>query len=252
MTSGESRWTSRTGYGSCWPWEGRSEALAQVHGLVDGVLALDDPELTINLAEAYAAILAQTTAAEPAARLLGSAEARREAVGIPRNTQQDSDLQRYLSNARQALPADAWQRHYQRGHAQPVEAALRDVQAWQSTNDPADPLTDWAEWSSTIQTAFALVSGSHVSGQRHNLPREQVSTNPGTFRVGRKDQVSDLVFACPRGDLNRLNARVIGGFQTWRARIEVPIAFVGVHSFPRCALLERTISFPPWGPDGCP
>ena len=113
------------------------EAFAQVRGLVDDVLALDDPELTINLAEAYAVTLAQTTTAELAARLLGSAEARREAVGIPRNAQQDSDLRGYLRSAPQTLAADAWQAHYGRGRGQPVESVLRDVQARHTAADPA-------------------------------------------------------------------------------------------------------------------
>lgn len=106
-----------------------AEAHAHVEGLIDDVLQVDDPELTINLAEVYAAVLAELVDADRAALLLGAAEARREATGIPRNTQQESELQASLAKARSACAASEWQRLYDHGGQQALEDVLGAVRA---------------------------------------------------------------------------------------------------------------------------
>ena len=104
------------------------EAHGRVEGLVGDVLALNDPELTINFAEVFAAILAGLGDVGRAAGLLGAAEAMRERTGIPRNAQQEPELRKALGVARAKYPSVDWAQRYDRGVSQTVEDLLVEAQ----------------------------------------------------------------------------------------------------------------------------
>ncbi len=80
--------------------EGPDPAYEHLARVAESAVALADTELSIGIVEAFAATLAELGDVERAACLMGTADAQRAAVGIPRSGPDDAHLERSLSAAR--------------------------------------------------------------------------------------------------------------------------------------------------------
>ena len=104
--------------------EGPDPAGALVDEIADDVLALDDLELSIDMVETMAAIQAGTGNAERAAGLLGTADATREAAGMPRPATDDALLERFVGPARAEVAPARWAAAYRRGRSDSIADAV--------------------------------------------------------------------------------------------------------------------------------
>ena len=104
--------------------EGPGPARALVEEIAQGVLALDDVELSIDMVETIAAIAASAGDAELAASLVGAADAKREGVGMPRVMTDDALLERFVGPARAAVGPALWESAYRRGRSDSIEEAV--------------------------------------------------------------------------------------------------------------------------------
>ncbi len=109
------------------------DAERQMRQQIPQVLRLGPPEFHSELAEDYAAVLAELDHHQSAARLLGAADAMHERIGIPRDPGQEAEITEAFAKARAALPAAVWDEHYQHGYAMTVEDLLTELHA----NPPA-------------------------------------------------------------------------------------------------------------------
>jgi hypothetical protein len=82
--------------------------------------------------EKLAGVAAYTGHAVRAARLLGSAEHLREAIGVPIETIDLADRDRYVSLARSALTPDAFGEAWAQGRALPLEQAIAEALSLES------------------------------------------------------------------------------------------------------------------------
>ena len=125
-------------YGALWVRHGKAstlrrmgrltEARAQIHGDLDQLLRLADPELLIAQAEEHAALL---SASEPqrAARLLGAVDARRERDQIRRVPARELEMTAVSARVQASLGQTEWQLEYQTGRTTTVDAALTEATA---------------------------------------------------------------------------------------------------------------------------
>jgi predicted ATPase/class 3 adenylate cyclase len=100
------------------------EAHRLMHRQLPQLLRLADQELLTNVAEDYAALIAEVGEHEPVARLLGSADAWRERYGAPRRLTKRRQIENAIGAARAAMGAETWDREYQRGHRMTLYEAL--------------------------------------------------------------------------------------------------------------------------------
>jgi predicted ATPase/class 3 adenylate cyclase len=100
------------------------EARRVMAEVVPQTVRVTNPNDRTLLADDYAALLSDLGHHAAAARLIGAADARREQDGTRRDTAQEAQFGQAFANAREALPADVWDREYQSGAAMTVEDAL--------------------------------------------------------------------------------------------------------------------------------
>jgi predicted ATPase/class 3 adenylate cyclase len=109
---------------------GRPEdANKQMRDVIPDLLRLSYPDVLMTTAEDYGAILADLGELHHALRLLGSAEAMRERIGAPREPVQQADIEESFAKVRATMPANDWEREYQRGRNMLVEDALTEALA---------------------------------------------------------------------------------------------------------------------------
>jgi non-specific serine/threonine protein kinase len=113
--------------------EGPAPARALVEEIAQEVLALDDVELSIDMVETIAAIAAAAGDAELAASLLGTADAKREGVGMPRVMSDDARLERFVGPVRAAAGPALWEPAYRRGRSDNIEEAVARATSMQQT-----------------------------------------------------------------------------------------------------------------------
>jgi len=104
------------------------EALDVARGLVDRVLALRSPNLTMAFANTCMNILLRLGDAVRAARLFGAEEAMHERLSIP-NPFHDEELEEALDLVADTMSAEDWNRHRRLGQGLRVEDVLVDVRA---------------------------------------------------------------------------------------------------------------------------
>jgi tetratricopeptide (TPR) repeat protein len=103
------------------------DAYASIRGEAAGIVGLGDIELTMNVIELLACILAQRGDVARAARLLGTAEALREQAGMPITGPDAELLEEYLAAARESVSVQVWDEHRMAGRARSVQDALADA-----------------------------------------------------------------------------------------------------------------------------
>jgi predicted ATPase/class 3 adenylate cyclase len=102
------------------------EARVQAESLVDPVLRLRSPILTIAFAHTYMDVLLRTGELERAAMLYGAEESMRERLAMP-NPHAEQELQEILDLLGGSVSAADWGRLSRAGRSHPVEAVLRDL-----------------------------------------------------------------------------------------------------------------------------
>lgn len=105
------------------------DAVHQLRELVPDVLRMAHPVALVEVAEDYAAALAEMGHDRVCARLIGAADAMRERNGTPRPAPQEAEIAGPLTRVRTALGPDTWQREYQHGRNVTVESALTSANA---------------------------------------------------------------------------------------------------------------------------
>ena len=103
------------------------EAQRQMRDLIPEALRGADRDHYITVAEDYGAVLAELGEHEPAARLLGSADATRERNGDPRTPAQAAEIAGPFAKAREALSPQDWDREYGRGFSMTADEALAEA-----------------------------------------------------------------------------------------------------------------------------
>ena len=107
--------------------QGPRPAFEALRGVLSDAVALEDVELAIDVIETSAAVWAGLGEPQRAATLLGSAQAQREAVGIPRARPNQTLLDRFVEPARASLPSPMWQRAADRGALLTLEDAASEA-----------------------------------------------------------------------------------------------------------------------------
>jgi predicted ATPase/class 3 adenylate cyclase len=103
---------------------GRAEEAAEIaKSLVDSVLALHSPNLTMAFANTYMNIVLRLRDASRAAQLLGAEQAMRVRLSLP-NPHEDEELAEAWAMAQDVISAEDWEREIQRGRETDVEALL--------------------------------------------------------------------------------------------------------------------------------
>jgi predicted ATPase/class 3 adenylate cyclase len=106
------------------------EAQEQMRHLIPQILEYDEPDFLADLADDYAAILADIGEEHQlAVRLLGAADAMRRRIGTPRNLLQQAEMAEPIAKTRTALRPDEWDDAYQAGGSTSVEDALGEALA---------------------------------------------------------------------------------------------------------------------------
>ena len=104
-------------------------AFDHLSAIATETLALCDVELSIDVVESFAAVLAEAGDGRGAARMLGAADAARESVGLPRSKPSQRLLDTSLGPARRGLEAAAWADTYAEGTRLTLEAAVAQALA---------------------------------------------------------------------------------------------------------------------------
>ena len=104
--------------------EGPQPALTELREVASHAVSLNDIALTVELLDTSTAVWAALGDGERAATLLGASDHHRELAGLPRTEPDERLLSRFVEPARQAVPADAWQRAHRAGGAMTAEAAM--------------------------------------------------------------------------------------------------------------------------------
>ena len=104
--------------------EGPQPALTELREVASHAVSLNDIALTVELLDTSAAVWAALGDGERAAALLGASDHHREVTGLPRTEPDERLLSRFVEPARQAVPADAWERAHRAGGAMTAEAAM--------------------------------------------------------------------------------------------------------------------------------
>jgi predicted ATPase/class 3 adenylate cyclase len=105
--------------------EGPERAYRHLSQVADNVVAQADAELTINLVEVFAAILAAASNPVGAACLLGAADNQRDVVGMPRSPVDQAQLGRLLGRVRHAWTPMRGHRPTRRGSPSPLSGRSR-------------------------------------------------------------------------------------------------------------------------------
>lgn len=113
------------------------EADPMMRQVIRVTLAYEDSASVANVAEDYAAILADLRCDELAARLIGSADGWHDREGMPRLEIQAREIAGALDAARSRLGPDAWDGFHRAGRAAPVEDELARASAAMSDARPA-------------------------------------------------------------------------------------------------------------------
>lgn len=100
------------------------EAKRTMDESIPAILGLDNLNLTMALAEDYAAVLADIGDFHGAGRLLGAADAMRARLTAPRDRRQELGIAGTVAKARGALGETEWEAVYQAGMTVTVEEAL--------------------------------------------------------------------------------------------------------------------------------
>jgi len=103
--------------------EGPERALEHLADIAERALALEDLDLSISVVELLAMTVAELGEAALAARLIGTADAQREASGLLRTEPDEALLQSSLSAARGLVPPSDWTQAYAEGMLLSVESA---------------------------------------------------------------------------------------------------------------------------------
>jgi hypothetical protein len=109
--------------------EGPGASYEHLVQVAEGAVALADTELSIGILEVFAATLAELGDVERAASLLGTADAQRAVVGIPRSGPDEAHLERSLGAAEDRLGVDAWARARDAGRQRSIDEALAEAMA---------------------------------------------------------------------------------------------------------------------------
>jgi hypothetical protein len=102
------------------------EASELARGLVDTVLRLGSPSLTMAFANTYMNILIRLGEPVRAAHLFGAEEAMHDRLSMA-NPYQDEELQEALSLVAGAMSRQEWEQHRQLGRGERVEDLLADL-----------------------------------------------------------------------------------------------------------------------------
>jgi hypothetical protein len=100
------------------------EAQRTMDESIPAILRLDNANLSMALAEDYAAVLTDIGDLHSAGRLLGAADAMRARLTARRDRRQDLGVTRTVAKARDALGQAEWEAAYQAGTTLTVEEAL--------------------------------------------------------------------------------------------------------------------------------
>ncbi len=104
--------------------EGPEQAYRHLTSTADATVALADPELSIVVVELFAAALAELGDSERAALLIGTGDAQRREVGMPRTAADQAHLDRSLNIARADLAPDDWAAAYSQGTHISIQEAV--------------------------------------------------------------------------------------------------------------------------------
>ena len=107
--------------------EGPRPAYEHLAKVAPGVVALADTELSICILEAFAATLAELGDVSRAASLVGTADAQRATVGMPRSGPDEAHLERSIGDARTRLTEDAWASAHAAGERRSIDEALKEA-----------------------------------------------------------------------------------------------------------------------------
>jgi tetratricopeptide (TPR) repeat protein len=103
-------------------------ARQRMEALTPEVLQVDDRNLSMALAEDYAAVLVELGEHARAVRLLGAADTVRERLGVPRDPLQEQELAASIDATRATLTPGEWEDAYQSGRGSSLESALVTAQ----------------------------------------------------------------------------------------------------------------------------
>jgi predicted ATPase/class 3 adenylate cyclase len=121
--------------------EGPEAAFASLSGLTPRVMALSDAELTVEVVEMFAAIVAGLGNARLAARLLAASDSHRATAGMPRSKPDQGLLERAF-DTRAARQSDEWSAGYAEGVGLDIHAALTQAL---SARSPTEMVTRSAD-----------------------------------------------------------------------------------------------------------
>jgi predicted ATPase/class 3 adenylate cyclase len=102
------------------------EANTLARGLIDSVLRLRSPNLTMAFANTYMNILIRSGQPDLAAQLFGAEEKMHERLAIP-NPYQEEELEEALGLVAGVMSAEDWQHHRRLGRGKPVEDLLAQL-----------------------------------------------------------------------------------------------------------------------------
>jgi tetratricopeptide (TPR) repeat protein len=107
---------------------GREEEAHQlVREMVEDLLTLQDPDLTLSFADTYMEILLRRGEPVPAARLSGAIEAMRERNAMATPWHHEEERHEVLAMAKTLISAEDWDRHYELGRGETLENLLRQL-----------------------------------------------------------------------------------------------------------------------------
>jgi predicted ATPase/class 3 adenylate cyclase len=109
------------------------------HESLPALLRIGDQEALADTAESYAGLLAAMGKEDHAVRILGSADAFRERINMPRPPHDGAQLREKLAICRTTLGAHAWETAYQSGRNLNLEETLRQADAATYQPSAAEP-----------------------------------------------------------------------------------------------------------------
>ncbi|MBA2774441.1 MAG: AAA family ATPase [Nocardioidaceae bacterium] len=109
--------------------EGPQRAYEHLADIGPAAVALADAELSITIVELFAATLAELGDATRAAHLLGTADVRREVVGMPRQVRDAEELDLSIGRAKQELTTQEWEAAYADGRRLTIDEVVREALA---------------------------------------------------------------------------------------------------------------------------
>ena len=104
--------------------QGPAAAYRQLAATAERTVAVGDTELSINVLEAFAVTLAASGDHRRAATLLGVSDGQRAAAGMPRTAPDEELIAPFISEARAAIDAHAWQAAYAAGLSMSLQEGL--------------------------------------------------------------------------------------------------------------------------------